>query len=169
MTERPPDEGQTPLRDTGVQRRPYSSEPDPLQSPWRGDWGHEAASVPAVEPPVKKERLFSRKVIIGCAAATLILYFAAHMIWTTIKQSVNESVRASRAAGARSGSGSRPGRVVIMLPNGKRITIDENGAEVSLPDAPAAPPAPKAEPAPSVTPAGPASKGTDLPAKTQKR
>jgi len=98
------------------------------------------------------------------------LYFAAHMIRTTIKQSINESVRASRAAGARAGgSGSRPGRVVIMLPNGKRITIDENGAEVSLPDAPAAVPAPKVEGAPSATPAVPAPKGTDLPAKTQKR
>lgn len=168
MTELPPNEGQNPLRDTGIQRRSGSLEPDLLQSPWRGDWGHEAGAVPAVEPPVKRERLFSRKVIIGCAAATLILYFTAHMVWTAIKESVRESVRTS-TAGNPSGSNARPGRVVILLPNGKRITIDKNGAEVSLPEAPPVLPAPKVEGAPAATPAVPAPKGTDLPAKTQKR
>jgi hypothetical protein len=170
MTDLPPHEGHDPLRDTGVQPRSDSPQHDPLQSPWRGEWGHDVGNVPQVERPVERERLFSRKVIIGWAAATLILYFAAHMIRTTIKQSIGESVRASRAAAAHAGRpGSRPGRVVIMLPNGKRITIDQNGAEVSLPGESPAPAAPTAQPAPAATPAVAGSKAPDLPPPVQKK
>lgn len=170
MTELPHHEGHDPLRDTGVQPRSDSPHHDPLQSPWRGDWGHETSHVPYYEPPVKSERLFSRKVIIGWAAATLILYFAAHMVRTTIKQSISESVRASKAARAHTaGAASHPGKVVIMLPNGKRITIDENGAEVSLPGESPAPAAAPAQPAPSATPVVAGPKAPDLPPPVQKK
>jgi hypothetical protein len=148
MTELPRDEGQTPLRETGVQARADAPElpADELQTPWRGDWGHEVGRAPEAEPPVIKERLFSRKVLVGWALLTLALYFGVRVVRTVIRESVRESV----AAGARaSGSNSRPGRVVILLPNGKRITIDRNGAEVSVPQVPPALPAPKAEPLPA--------------------
>ncbi len=147
MTELPRDEGQNPLRETGVQARADAPElpSDELQTPWRGDWGHpELTRVPEAESPVMKERLFSRKVLVGWAALTLALYFGVRLVTTVIK----DSVRASIASGAHSGASSHGGNVVIMLPNGKRITIGENGAEVSMPKVPPALPAPKADQAP---------------------
>lgn len=172
MTGLPPDQGRTPFRETGVQRSSEAPEPgtDDLRTPWRGDWGHELSQLPEPEPPARREPLFSRKVLIGWALLTLGLYFGVRMVKDVINQSVRESVRVSGARGANApGAKSRPGRVVIMLPNGKRITIDGNGAEVSLPDAPPTLPAQKAEPAPSATPAVPAPKGTELPPKPQKK
>jgi len=169
MTELPHHEGHDPLRDTGAQPGSDSPYHDPLQSPWRGDWGHEITQVPYDDPPVKRERLFSRKVIIGWAAAALLFYFAVHMVRTTIKQSITESVRASRAARAHTAGGAHPGKVVIMLPNGKKITIDENGAEVSLPGESPAPPAAAAQPAPSATPVVAGPKSPDLPPPVQKK
>lgn len=165
MTELPRDEGQNPLRETGVQARADVPElpADELQTPWRGDWGHpELTRVPEAESPVMKERLFSRKVLVGWAALTLALYFGVRLVTTVIKDSVRASVRESVAAGARtSGSNSRPGRVVILLPNGKRITIDRNGGKVSVSGAPPALPAPKAEALPAA-PAVPAPKTPKL-------
>lgn len=159
MTELPRDEGQTPLRETGVQASAEAPElrTDELQSPWRGDWGHrEVGRVPEPETPVVKERLFSRKVLVGWALLALALYLGVRLVVTTIKETVRASVRESVAAGARtSGSNSRPGSVVILLPNGKRITIDRNGGKVSVSGAPPALPAPKAEALPAA-PAVPA-------------
>ncbi|MEP6905441.1 MAG: hypothetical protein ABI875_05120 [Gemmatimonadales bacterium] len=166
MTGLPPYEGHNPLRDTGVQRSADTPErlPDELLTPWRGDWGHELSQTPEVDRPVRRERLFSRKVLIGWAALTLALYFGVHMVKHVIGRSVRESARvnaARRAPGAAPNS--RSEGVTILLPNGKRITINNTGAEISLPDAPPALPAPPAEPAPSATPAAPATKAPDIP------
>ena len=170
MTGLPPDERQTPLRQTGVQRGAGAPDlrTEDLQTPWRGDWGHELSQFPEAEPPARREPLFSRKVLIGWAVLTLALYFGVRIAKDVVNRSVRESVRVSRGAGA-AGANSRPDGVVIMLPNGKRITINNGGAEISLPDAPPALPAPKAEPAPSVTPAVPTPKGSDLPPAAKKR
>ena len=168
MTELPRDEGQTPLRETGVQARADAPElpADELQTPWRGDWGHpELSRVPEAEPPVTKERLFSRKVLVGWALFALALYFGVRLVVTTIKETVRESV----ASGAHPKVSSSGGNVVIMLPNGKRITIGQNGAEVTTPQVPPALPAPKVDathPAPSALPAP---KAPDPPNASQKR
>ena len=172
MTGLPPYEGQNPLRDTGVQRGADTPErlPDELQTPWRGDWGHELSQTPEVERPVRRERLFSRKVLIGWAAVTLALYFGVRMVKDVINRSVRENVRINTAARApAAGANSRSEGVTILLPNGKRITINNTGAEVSLPDASPAPPAPKAETAPTAIPPTAAPKGPDLPPTPAKR
>jgi len=166
MTGLPPYEGQNPLRDTGVQRSTDTPErlPDELQTPWRGDWGHELSQAPEVERPVRRERLFSRKVLIGWAALTLALYFGVRIVKDVIGRSVRENVRVNAARrGPGAAANSRSEGVTILLPNGKRITINNTGAEVSLPDAPPALPAPGAEPAPSATPAAPGAKAPESP------
>ncbi len=49
----------------------------------------------AVPPqPYKKERLFSRKVLIGWAAATLIVWFVLTMIFPVIRETVVTEIRA---------------------------------------------------------------------------
>lgn len=168
MTELPRDEGQNPVLETGVQARADAPElpADELQTPWRGDWGHpELSRVPEAEPPVMKERLFSRKVLVGWALLTLPLYFGVRLVVTTIKETVRQSVT-TRTHPRASSSG---GNVVIMLPNGKRITIGENGAEVTTPQVPLALPARKADANFPARPALPASKASDLPPGSQKR
>lgn len=167
MTELPRDEGQTPLRETGVQASADAPElrTDELQSPWRGDWGHEVGRAPEAELPVSRERLFSRKVLVGWALLTLALYFGVRLVVTTIKETVRESV----VTGTHPRASSSGGNVVIMLPNGKRITIGENGAEVSTPQVPPGLPAPKADATHPVPSALPAPKAPDLPPGSQKR
>jgi len=175
MTGLPPYEGQNPLRDTGVQRSADEPEPLPseLQSPWRADWGHDLSQPPEVERPIRRERLFSRKVLIGWAALTLALYFGVRMVKDMVNRSVRGSVHVNRGARApAAGANSRSDGLTILLPNGKRITINNTGAEVSLPDAPPAPSAqsaPKAESAPTAIPPVAAPKGPDLPPTPTKR
>jgi hypothetical protein len=95
-------------------------------------------------PPYVKERLFSRKVLFGWAAATLIVWFAFSFIVPVILESVKTAVVESIRENAQpAGSNTRdPGR----------------GAQPALPvpPTPDALPAPAASPAPSVaTPARP--------------
>jgi hypothetical protein len=70
-------------------------------------------------PPIVKERLFSPKVLIGWALFTLVMYFGIRVVQRVVKESVHEAVVSS----ARRSAPGSDGNVVIMLPNGKRITI----------------------------------------------
>ena len=155
MAERPPYERQTPLREPGAQRPADQAHiDDPLQTPWRGDWGHELSTAPEPQAPVHQESLFNPRVLIGWAALTLVLYFGVMFVRRGINQSVRQSVHVSGVRRNGTTVSSHGGHVVIMLPNGKRITIDGSGAQVDLPE-PAAPnpeqaPAAPTAPAPKV-------------------
>lgn len=146
MTELP--HNQPPLGETGVQRPADAPGllTHELQQPWRGDWGHEAALAPVAQPPVRRERLFSRKVLVGWALVTLALYFGVRAVGTAVKDSIRASV-ASRT------STHGPGRVTIILPNGRKIVIDNPG-----PAAPSTPAKAGTVPPASAPAAAPASK-----------
>ena len=121
------------------------------------EWNRaEMERAPEAGPPVRRERVFSPKVLIGWALFTLVMYFGIRFVGTVVKETVREAVVSSRRA---STPGSK-GNVVIVLPNGKRITIhtdNRRGPTVTVTEAPPVakvpvrPPAPKTLPAPSPT------------------
>ena len=118
------------------------------------------ANDPAAQPtPYKKDPLFSKKVLIGWATATLIIWFGLTVvvpeIFRSIKVGIEESL-ANTPAGER----------ILETPNGKLtiirtetgITIESRRGrrEIDLPTRPApviapAPPAPEPVPPPDVT------------------
>jgi hypothetical protein len=123
VTERSPDKELNPLRKAGVQPTAESLvvSSTELQSPWRGDWGYfNVGRAAETNRPVARERVFSRKVLLGWAFITLAAYFSVRAVGPALLGSVRESV-ASHAPRGRKHS---PGHLVIMLPNGKRIVID---------------------------------------------
>jgi len=144
MTELSPDEELTPLRKAGFPRtaEPLEVSTAELRSQWRGDWGHfDAVRAPETKPLSARERVLSRKALVGWALITLAAYFGVRAVGPVLMDSIRESV-ASHAPRGRKHS---PGHLVIMLPNGKRIVIDNPvSAETPTPDQAGAIPAPTA-------------------------
>ena len=70
-------------------------------------------------PPVPRDRVLSPRVLIGWAALTLFAYFGFHLVGKVVRESVRQAI-VSSAKAVQSNSGPE---VVILLPNGKRITI----------------------------------------------
>jgi hypothetical protein len=123
-----------------------------------------ASPVPAGEPadepaPYKKEPLFSKKVLIGWATATLIIWFGLTVIIPEIFRSIKVGIEESIAD-------TPPGERILETPNGKLvITRTERGVtvetrrgrrEIDLPARTApvvapAPPAPDPVPPPEAT------------------
>lgn len=96
------------------------------------------------EYPVKRERLFPRKVLIGWALVALAAYFGVRLASTVVKETVRSAVM-SGATTTRTKDG-----VVIQTPNGTRITIGrERAGGPSVIVTPGGP----ARPIPPVTPA----------------
>lgn len=123
MTEDKPREGDARKLSESDRPRPVESrEPAPTgvqsaASAWE-DLGLERSVAPPT--PVRKERLFSRKVLIGWALLTLAAYFGLRLVTTVVKDSVREAVAARSVPG-------KQGTIVIVLPNGEKITINRNG------------------------------------------
>ena len=112
------------------------------------------------QPPVKLEPLFNKKVMIAWAAFAFGVWFVVSVVvpaaFQSAKVAIREAVKETETVGPN-------GTIkVIVLPNGKRITIrtdapPEAGTPAPLPVPPQQPAA--AEPAaPVVTPAPPAKK-----------
>ena len=115
----------------------------------------------SVEPaPYKKEPLFSKKVLIGWATATLIIWFGLTVIVPEIFRSIKAGIEESIAD-------TQPGERIIETPNGKlTVTRTERGItvetrrgrrEIDLPVRPApviAPVPPAPEPVPPPDPTG---------------
>lgn len=87
-------------------------------------------------PPYKKERLFSRKVMIGWAAATLLIWFALSFITPIIAETVKAEIM-SRMEPPTTNT-AIPVEPVPAIP-GEPVTP----AEPAPPPEPAKPPAPK--------------------------
>ena len=107
------------------------------------------------EAPPPRERLFSRRVLIGRALFAVAIYFGVGIVRTVIRESVRSTVS---SVGDQIPPG---GTVIYRTPNGKitiskspngSITISGNKPEVP---APATPSATAIPPAPSVIPAQP--------------
>ena len=109
--------------------------------------------------PFKQEPLFNKKVMIAWAGFAFAIWFAASFVvpavFHSVKMSIGQSIKEIETAGP-------DGRTkIIILPNGKRITIRTDGPEVGTPvpadpaaaAAPAKPPVPTAPPAPVLAPA----------------
>lgn len=92
--------------------------------------------------PYKKERLFSRKVIIGWAAATLVVWFAITFIVPAVLETVRDEIK-SRMQAPTSNTAAP---VVAPVPDVAPVV------------APTAKPAEPAKPAPPAKPAAPAKK-----------
>jgi len=84
-------------------------------------------------PPYKKERLFSRKVMIGWAAATLLIWFALSFVTPIIVESVKAEIMS---------------RVEPPTTNTATPVVEPIAPLPSEPVAPAAPPEPAKPPAP---------------------
>jgi hypothetical protein len=120
-----------------------------------------APEKPAAEPaPYKKEPLFSKKVLIGWATATLIIWFGLTVIIPEIVRSIKVGIEESIAE-------KKPGEQIVRTRNGNlTITRTERGLtvetrdgrrEIDLPIRPApviAPVPPAPEPVPPPDPTG---------------
>ena len=83
------------------------------------DW--DRGDIEAVPRPTpRRERLFSRKVMIGWALFALAAYFGVQAATTAVKASVREAVR----SGVLSSATQTKDRIVIVTPDGKRVTIN---------------------------------------------
>jgi hypothetical protein len=94
-----------------------------------GDWDRaEIEALPAPSP--RRERLFSRKVMIGWALFAIAAYFGVQVAKSVVKASFAEAVR----SGTISSATQTKDRVVIETPNGTRISIgrDPRGPGVTV-------------------------------------
>ncbi|MEO8575301.1 MAG: hypothetical protein ABI556_01310 [Gemmatimonadales bacterium] len=92
--------------------------------------------------PYKKERLFSRKVIIGWAAATLIVWFAITFIAPAVFETVKQEIVSRMQAPTSNTAIPAPVEPVAPVP-----AVEPVLAPVAEPASPAKP-APHAKPAP---------------------
>lgn len=102
-----------PVRETGVML--------PSPDPWT-----RADIAAGAEPPAvrARERIFSRRVLIGWATVTLVAYFGIHFIGRIMSESIHRAIVSS----VREVQGSAGRKVEILLPNGKRIVITPDAA-----------------------------------------
>ncbi len=113
---------------------------EPVEATWlTGPYADERYLVPEVEvaPPVyHKERLFSRKVLIGWAAATLTLWFLIRFVAPVVMNTVGETVR----------------ETVIDRLHDRGVNVKVNGRTVTptIPAIPPIPPIPAIPPVPAV-------------------
>jgi hypothetical protein len=139
---------------------PQFDEPSISRQVAAGDWARaEIESQPETPPP--RERLFSRKVLIGWALFAVALYFGVGIARTVIKESIKSSISAV------SDQIPRDKTTIYQTPNGKvtisrskngSITISTDKIVVTVPATPTpeaapAPKAPSAVPAPKAVPA----------------
>jgi len=98
------------------------------------DWNRaELEAMPAPAPP--RERLFSRKVMIGWALFAIAAYFGVQVAKSAVKASVRQAVESGTL---RSATQTKDG-MVIETPNGTRITIRRDrpgGPSVTVDDHP---------------------------------
>src|SRR5688500_11605633 len=100
-------------------------------------------------PTARRERLFSRKVMIGWALFALAAYFGVQAATTAVKASVREAVR----SGVLSSATQTKDRIVIVTPDGKRVTINRKRPGPSVEIIRTQPPTPTAKPPDPATPA----------------
>jgi len=83
------------------------------------DW--DRGDIEAVPRPTpRRERLFSRKVMIGWALFALAAYFGVQAATAAVKASVRQAV----SSGVLSSATQTKDRIVIVTPDGKRVTIN---------------------------------------------
>ena len=101
------------------------------------DWNR--ADIEALpQPAPRRERLFSRKVMIGWALFALAAYFGVQAATAAVKASVREAVR----SGVLSSATETKDRIVIVTPDGKRVTISRKRPGPSVEVIRTQPPAP---------------------------
>ena len=93
-------------------------------------WSHGELETPRAAPPVPRDRILSPRVLIVWAALTLVAYFGIRLVGTVVRDSVQQAI----ASSARSVNNSGP-NIVIMLPNGKKITIHRDNPAPPRPGA----------------------------------
>lgn len=119
--------------------------------------GASLESIDDTPPPAYvREPLFSRKVIIGWATATLVAWFAISFIAPVILESIKTAVKSSMVDGHAQ-------KVRVVTPTGI-INID-----IPQPPTPPTPPTPPATAAPPATTTAPAPATTPAPEAAAKR
>jgi hypothetical protein len=117
---------------------------------------HSVAELPGEPAPYVKEPLFSKRVMLGWALGTLVVWFALAVVLPQVVRSVASEVRSNVTRNA-------DGTMTIETPRG-RITIRRDGDEVRVdrmergrmaPTPPAGAPAAGAVPADAAQPAAP--------------
>ena len=85
------------------------------------DWNRaEIEAMPA--PTTPRERLFSRKVMVGWALFAIVAYFGVQVAKTAVKASVRQAVEAGTLTSTQTKDG-----IVIETRNGTRVTIRRDG------------------------------------------
>jgi len=136
---------------------PRYDEPSLTRQVAASDWSR--AEIEAQEPPPPRERLFSRKVLIGWALFAVALYFGVGIARTVIKESIKASISAVGEQIPRDKTTiyrTPNGKVTISRSKNGSITISTDKSDVVVPptpDAVAAPKAGAAVAAPEATPA----------------
>ena len=119
------------MSDASPREPRFTETPDSTTRPVAAsDWSRaEIEPMPAVAPP--RERLFSRKVMIGWALLAIAAYFGVQVAKRAVKASVRQAVE---SGSLRSATRTKDG-MVIETPNGTRITIHRdlpNGPSVTV-------------------------------------
>jgi hypothetical protein len=84
--------------------------------------------LPPSEAPIKREPIFSRRVLIGWALVALIAYFGLHLMGNVIRSTVRETVTA-----AREGGNSPAKQIIYQSKNGKlTISRDYPGGPIRI-------------------------------------
>lgn len=91
---------------------------NPTRQVEASDWNRaEIEAMPA--PARRRERLFSRKVMVGWALLAIAAYFGVQVAKSAVKASVRQAVESGTL---RSATQTKDG-IVIETPNGTRVTI----------------------------------------------
>ena len=134
------------------------TQPDATRQVAASDWNRAEIDLQA-EPPPPRERLFSRKVLIGWALFAVVVYFGVGVIRNVIRESVRTSISTMADQVPRDRT------TIYRSPNGKitisrsptgSIIISRDKSDVPKPPTPSATAAPRATtaiPAPSAPPA----------------
>ncbi len=107
------------MSDTSTGEPRFSETPDSItRQVVASDW-HRAEIEPMPAPARPRERLFSRKVMIGWALFAIAAYFGVQVAKSAVKASVRQAVESGTL---RSATRTKDG-MVIQTRNGTRITI----------------------------------------------
>lgn len=129
------------MNDTSPGESRFDEAPEGTRQGAASDWNR--ADIEAVPQPTRRrERLFSRKVMIGWALFAVAAYFGVQAATTAVKASVREAVR----SGVLSSATQEKDRIVIVTPDGKRVTISRKRPGPSVEIIRTQPPAPTTTP-----------------------
>ena len=106
---------------TPSEPRPTEALPSATRQVQAADWNRAEAEIEALSAPApapRRERLFSRKVMIGWALFALAAYVGVQVAKSAVKASVRQAVESGRLKSTQTEDG-----LILETRNGTRVTI----------------------------------------------